>query len=81
MRVWARTEDGKCYPQLIHSVAAAAETYTIVSLRGAGAAGELIALDELGNPDLFISVDAVNGEGLRSAPSNVVQFKVPTPTP
>jgi hypothetical protein len=79
VRIWARTEDGKCYPQLIATAAAAAETYTITGLRGAGAAGEVITLAELVSGDLFIGIDAVNGEGLRSAPSNVVQFKFAAP--
>lgn len=81
VRIWARTEDNKCYPQLVATVAAAAETYTITGLRGAGAAGEVITLAELVTGDLFIGVDAVNAEGLRSAPSNVVQFKFVAPTP
>lgn len=77
VRIWAKSENGTFFAQMDGFVAAAAETYTIVSLTPVGG-GHPIPI----TPGLyFVQADAVNAEGLRSAPSAVFHFVVETAVP
>lgn len=75
VRVWAKSEDGTFFAQFSASVAAAVTTYTITELVPAGGSGPV----DLRKDMYFLQVDAVNAEGLRSAPSNVFRFEAPDP--
>jgi hypothetical protein len=72
VRVWAMSEDGTFFSQLVTAVAAATLTYTITALRAAGS-GTSIPLKA---GWYFIQLDAVNDLGLRSAPSAVRELKI-----
>jgi hypothetical protein len=70
VRVFVKSEDGVFHAQLAAFEAAAAETTTITQLKPRGGG---IAID-LPLGVYHIQLDAVNAEGLRSAPSAVVEF-------
>lgn len=75
VRVWAKSEDGTFFAQLADCVAAAAETYTITELVPQGGSGAVPLRKDM----YFVQLDAVNAEGIRSAPSNVFRFEAPDP--
>lgn len=75
VRVWAKSESGTFFAQIAGSVAAAAETFTITELVPAGGSGPVALKKDM----YFVQVDAINAEGLRSAPSNVFRFEAPDP--
>jgi hypothetical protein len=75
VRIWARTEDNRAYPQLLAVVPGATLTYTITGLRTTGGAGNTITLAKLISGQLLVCLDAVCAEGYRSAPSNVLQIR------
>ncbi len=75
VRVWARDESGLFFAQLNQSVAAAAETATITELVPTGGEAPIGLKERL----YFVQVDAVNAEGLRSAPSAVFKIDVIDP--
>lgn len=70
VRIWAKSEDGVFFAQMNGFVAAAVETFTITALTPVGGGGPVPLTEGL----YFIQVDAMNGEGLRNAPSNVFRF-------
>ncbi len=75
VRIWAKSENGVFFSQLDQFVAAAAETATITNLIPVGG-GHPTGLHE---GLYFVQVDAVNAEGLRSAPSAVFKFTAADP--
>lgn len=75
VRIWAKSEDGTFFAQLTSCVAAAAETYTITEMVPAGGSGPVPLRKDM----YFVQVDAINAEGMRSAPSNVFRFELPDP--
>jgi len=74
VRVFIKSEDGNFHAQLAGVAAAAAETITITQLKPRGGGG----LMDLTRGVYHIQLDAVNAEGLRCAPSAVVEFSLPT---
>lgn len=70
VRLWAKSEDGVFFAQMSGFVAAATETLTITELTPVGGGAAVPITDGL----YFIQLDAVNAEGLRSAPSTVLRF-------
>lgn len=77
IRIWAKSEDGTFFAQLVKSTAAAAETDNFNKLRPAGG-GSAIAITP---GPYYIQLDAVNAEGLRSAPSAVARILLEAPSP
>lgn len=77
VRIWAKSENGLFFAQMNQFVAAAAETATITELTPVGGGGPIPIKPGL----YFLQVDAVNAEGLRSAPSAVVRFVVTVHVP
>ena len=75
VRIWAKDESGLYFAQMNASVAAAAETFTITELTPVGGGGPITLKERL----YYVQVDAVNAEGLRSAPSAVVRFQAADP--
>lgn len=73
VRVFIKSEDGVFHAQLAGFAAAAAETLTVTQLKPRGGGG----LIDLPLGVYHIQIDAVNAEGLRSAPSAVVEFDLP----
>lgn len=75
VRIWVKSDDGVFFPQLSVSEDVAVETTTITELvpRGGGAA---VSLTE---GYYFVQADAVNAEGLRSAPSAVAEIALDAP--
>jgi len=69
IRIFVKAEDGTNHTQLIGSTAAATETDTFTTITPRGG-GEAIAFRE---GVFFVQIDAVNAEGLRSAPSQVAE--------
>lgn len=77
VRVWAKSEDGTFFAQFVDSVAAAVQTFTITTMVPAGGSGPVPI-----RPDMyFIQVDAINAEGMRSAPSAVFRIEIAAPVP
>jgi len=75
VRIWAKSENGAYFAQLSGSVAAATEAYEITELVPAGGDEPIVLKAGL----YFIQADAVNAEGLRSAPSAVVKCVIAAP--
>lgn len=73
VRVYVKSEDGTFHTQLAAFEAAATETTTITTLRPRGG-GAAIAITE---GYYTVQLDAVNAEGLRSAPSQIGEFLLP----
>lgn len=73
VRVFVKNEQGFYHTQLVGSVAAAVETLTITTMkpRGGGAPAPLAI------GVYVVQLDAVNMEGLRSAPSAIAEFSLP----
>lgn len=74
VRVFVRSEDGTFHTQLGGYAAAESETKTITAL--SSAAGGIIPLKKL---RYLVQIDAVNAEGMRSAPSEVVEITLADP--
>jgi len=72
VRVWIKSENGTFHTQIGAYEAAAAETTTITTLTPRGG-GHAITI----TPGYYtVQLDAVNGEGLRGAPSAIAEFLV-----
>lgn len=71
VRLWVKSEDGVFFAQMDGFAAAAVETLTITELTPVGGGAAVPITDGL----YFIQCDAVNAEGLRGAPSNVLRFQ------
>jgi hypothetical protein len=69
VRVWAKSEDGTFFAQFVACVAAATLTFTITDMVPVGGATPV----QIRPGPYFIQMDAINVEGLRSAPSAVVR--------
>lgn len=74
-RVWAKSENGRFFAQISGFVAAAAETFTITALVPAGGEHPVPLIPGL----YFIQLDAINAEGMRSAPSNIFKIVIAAP--
>ena len=75
VRIWAKNEVGTFFAQMAGFAAGAVETFTITELTPVGGGGAIPLTEGL----YFIQADAVNAEGLRSAPSAVVRFVAADP--
>lgn len=77
VRVWAKSEDGTFFAQLRKTVPSGTETYTITTLVPSGGSAGIDIVPGM----YFIQLDAVNAEGLRSAPSAVGRVTIAAPVP
>lgn len=75
VRVWAKSEDGTFFAQLADCVAATTETLTITQLVPQGGSAPVTLRKDM----YFVQLDAINEEGMRSAPSAVFRFELPDP--
>jgi len=73
VRVFVKNEQGFYHTQLVGFAAAVTETLTITEMRPRGGG----ALAPLAEGVYVVQLDAVNAEGLRSAPSAIGEFLLP----